>query len=102
MQWLAVVLKISTTYQLQLARETVTITAMSNVVLCQTVQIEKNIQSVEHQVDHRNVKWLTLYFCCLLTEMAEILFPATFFQDVLTFKISALLHIYFQSFNTFC
>ena len=48
-----------------------------------------------------NVKWLTLYLCCLLTEMAEILFSATFFQDVLTFKISALHHFYFQSYNTF-
>ena len=59
------------------------------------------VQSVERQVDHRNVKWLTLYLCCLWTEMAEILFPGTFFQDVLTFKISALHHFYFQSYNTF-
>ena len=32
----------------------------------------------------RNVKWLALYFCCLLTEMAEILFADTFFQDAWT------------------
>ena len=57
------------------------------------------IQSMEHQVDQRNVKWLTLYLCCLWTEMAEILFPGTFFQDVLTFKISALHHFYFQSYR---
>ena len=59
------------------------------------------LQSVERQVDHRNVKWLTLYLCCLWTEMAEILFPGTFFQDVWTCKISALHHFYFQSYNTF-
>ena len=34
--------------------------------------------------------------------MAEILLPSTFFQDVLTFKISALYHFFFQSYNTFC
>ena len=38
----------------------------------------------------RNVKWLTLYLCCLWTEMAEIWSPGTSFQDVWTFKISAL------------
>ena len=53
--------------------------------------------TVERQVDHRNIKWLTLYLCCLLTEMADILFPATVFQDVLTFKISAPHYLYFQS-----
>ena len=35
---------------------------------------------MERQVDHRNVKWLTLYLCCIKTDMAEILFPGTFFK----------------------
>ena len=54
------------------------------------------------------VKWITgtssgspLDLCCLWTEMVEMLFPGTFFQDVLTFKISALHHFYFQSYNIF-
>ena len=49
----------------------------------------------------RNVKWLTLYLCCLLTEMAEILFPGTFFEGVWTCKISALYPLYSQSWETF-
>ena len=49
----------------------------------------------------RNVKWLTLYICCLWTEMAEIWCPGTFFEDVWTYKISALYLLYFQSYETF-
>ena len=30
----------------------------------QLVFWDSRIQSVERQVDHRNVKWLTLYLCC--------------------------------------
>ena len=36
------------------------------------------------QYSRWNVKWLTLYLCCLWTEMAEILFPGTFCENVLT------------------
>ena len=46
-----------------------------------------------------NVKWITLYLCCLLTEMAEIWSPGTFFQDVWTCKISALYLLYFQNYG---
>ena len=35
------------------------------------------------------------------TEMAEIWSPATFFQDVFAYKISALYHLYFQSYKAF-
>ena len=52
---------------------------------------------MERQVDSRNIKWLTQYLCCLFAEVAEILFPGTMFQDVLTFKISALHHFDFRS-----
>ena len=40
------------------------------------------LQSVEHQVALRNVKWLTQYLCHRSTEIAEIFFLATSFQDV--------------------
>ena len=59
------------------------------------------IQSVERQVAHVNVKWLTQYLCCLWTKMAEIWFPDTFFKDVYTCKILALHHFYFLSYDTF-
>ena len=45
-----------------------------------SVLFSATLQSVEHQVGHRNVKWLTLYICCLWTDMTEILFPGTFFK----------------------
>ena len=35
---------------------------------------------MESQVDHRNIKWLTLYLCGLWPEMAEILFPGTYLK----------------------
>ena len=49
----------------------------------------------------RNVKWITLYICCLWTEMAKILFPGTFCEDVQTCKISAFYPLYSQSYESF-
>ena len=41
------------------------------------------------------------YLCHFATEMAEIWSPATSYQDVFAYKISALYHLYFQSNETF-
>ena len=43
----------------------------------------------------------TPYLCHFSTEMAEIWSPATSYQDVFAYKISALYHLYFQSNETF-
>ena len=48
----------------------------------------------ERQFGHR-------YLCHFWTEMAEIWSPATFFQDVFAYKISALYHLYFQRYKAF-
>ena len=50
---------------------------------------------------HRARQSGTLYLCHFSTEMAEIWSPATFFQDVFAYKISALYHLYFQSYKAF-
>ena len=46
-------------------------------------------------------KWISQYLRHFSTEMAEIWSPGTFFEDVWTHKISALNHLYFQSYETF-
>ena len=43
----------------------------------------------------------TPYLCHFATEMAEIWSPATSCQDVFVYKISALYHLYFQSYKAF-
>ena len=47
------------------------------------------------------LNWDSRYLCHFSTEMAEIWSPATFFQDVFAYKIAALYHLYFQSYETF-
>ena len=46
-------------------------------------------------------KWISQYLRHFSTEMAEIWSPGTFFKDVWTHKISALYHLYFQTYETF-
>ena len=43
----------------------------------------------------------TPYLCHFSTEMAEIWSPVTSYQDVFAYKISALYHLYFQSYKAF-
>ena len=47
------------------------------------------------------LNWDSRYLCHFTTEMAEIWSPVTSFQDVWTYKISALNLLYFQSYQTF-
>ena len=37
----------------------------------------------------------------VISQMAEIWSPATFFQDIFAYKISTLYHLYFQSYKAF-
>ena len=46
--------------------------------------------------------WDSRYLCHFSTKMAEIWSPGKSFQDVLTYKISALYLLYFQSYESFC
>ena len=49
----------------------------------------------------KNVKLDTRYLCHFSTEIAEIWTPGTFFEDVWTYKISALYPLYSQSYESF-
>ena len=44
---------------------------------------------------------LATLLCLFSTEMAEIWSPATSYQDVFVYKISALYHLFFQSYKAF-
>ena len=66
---------------------------------------------IEHKMNYGTVigsqsgslhsKWISQYLRHFSTEMAEIWSPGTFFEDVWTHKISALYHLYFQTYETF-
>ena len=56
---------------------------------------EKTLQGLEAQVALLHAKLLSQYLCHLSTELAEIWSPGTFFEDVWTYKISALYLLYF-------
>ena len=62
--------------------------SVSNTVVC------RSFRQCARQSD-------TPYLCHFATEMAEIWSPATSYQDVFAYKISALYHLYFQSYETF-
>ena len=47
------------------------------------------------------LNWDSRYICHFSTEMAEAWSPGTSFQDVWTYKISALYLLYFKSYETF-
>ena len=51
--------------------------------------------------ESQDVKWLTIYICYLWTEMAKILLPGTFSEDIWPYKISPLYLLYFHSYETF-
>ena len=53
------------------------------------------VYKLEAQVALLHAKLLSQYLCHLSTELAEIWSPGTFFEDVWTYKISALYLLYF-------
>ena len=58
------------------------------------------LQSLAGQVD-LCIPSGSLNISVIFTKLAEIWSPGTFFEDVWTHKISALYHLYFQSYETF-